>query len=68
MNLISIWNDDQDMEEKIINKENQDKNVWDDDTTDFPVQIGMLDNAKTRWEKDSFSRNELTTENKKQWH
>jgi len=27
MHFISIWNDDQDMEEQRINKENQDKNI-----------------------------------------
>ena len=48
-----------------------------DDTTDFPIRIGMLDNSKARWEKNSYSRNELAaedrrdfknTKNKKRWH
>ena len=50
------------MNEQIINKEKQYKNIWGDDTIDFPLRIGMLDNAKTRWEKDSYSRNGLATQ------
>jgi len=48
-------------EQRRINKQNHDK-PRDDDTTDFPVRIGMLGNAKTRWEKDSYSRNVFATE------
>jgi len=47
------------MKEYRINKENQDKHIRHDDSTDFLARIGMLVNAKTRWEKDSFSRTEL---------
>jgi len=47
------------------NKENQDENIRDDDTTDFHVRIGMLNNAKTRWEKDICSRNKLTSEDRR---
>jgi len=32
VHFASIYNDDQDMEEQRINKENQDKNIRDDDT------------------------------------
>lgn len=40
---------DQDTEKQKINKANQDtKNIRGDDTTRFPVLIGMWDTAKTR--------------------
>jgi len=50
MQVTSIRNDYQDVEKQITNKETKIK-IY-DDTTDFPVRVGMLDNAKTGWEKD----------------
>ena len=43
------------MEMQRINKENQDKNIRIDDTTDFPVRIGMFDTVKTWREKDFYT-------------
>ena len=34
-----IWNNEQDMEKQRINRENQEKNIRDDDTTDFMTSI-----------------------------
>jgi len=53
------------MEKQRNNQENQDTNIWDDHTLCIiiPVRIGILDNAKTRWEKESYSKNELAKKN-----
>jgi len=60
----------------IVQNQKQDKNMWDDDTTDSRIHVGMFDLSKTSWEKNSYSRNELamvdrrdfyTAENKKRW-
>lgn len=61
------------MEKQRIQKENQD--IRDDDTTSFSIQIELLDDTKAKNAKNHYSRNELatedhrnfkTTENKKQ--
>lgn len=44
----SICKNEQDIEKQRINKENHDKNIRDDDTTDFSIRIVMLSNAKAR--------------------
>jgi len=38
----NVWNGDQDMVEKRIDKKNQDKNIRDDDAADCPVGIGTM--------------------------
>lgn len=34
----------------------------DDDASDFPIQLEMLDNVKTRLERNYYSRHELSAE------
>jgi len=46
MQLTGISNDEQDMEKQRIKKENQDKNIQDDNTTNFVIHIEMLDNVE----------------------
>jgi len=36
------------MEKQRVNKDDQDKNITDDDTVNFPKQIRMLDSAGAR--------------------
>jgi len=37
MHFKSIWINEQVMEKQTINKENLDRNIWDDNKTDFPL-------------------------------
>jgi len=58
-----------------INKENQGRNTWHDDTTDIPILIGQ---SKNKIEKNYYSKNYLSAEarrlhgfqdqKKKRWH
>lgn len=47
------------MEKQRINKRNEDENARNENTNEFPVRIRILDRAKTRPIKISYSRNEL---------
>jgi len=50
------------MEKQRISEDNLYENI--DNITNFPVRIGigMLDNAKARWEENAYSSKELVTE------
>lgn len=45
INFTSVRFNDKVMEKQWINKENQDNTIRDNETTDFPIQIRMLDNV-----------------------
>ena len=43
MHFPSIWNDDQDMEEQRSNKENQDRNIQDDQFSCMDRNVGQCE-------------------------